>query len=140
MLKSGSLITARLTTDQGKDVFAISGSIHAAQSRGCHLLIKQDAKLVESAQDILEELKWPFSAYASALAVASKSDGDDELAGEASVDALLLALAFDPVGLDALQTRCGLDTADLQARLMGLELDGEVAQPPSGLFQRQSST
>ena len=135
-LKSGSLITARLTTDQGKAVFAISGSIHAAQSRGCHLLIKQDAKLVESAQDILEELKWPLSAHASALPVASKSDGDDELAGEASVDALLLALAFDPVGLDALQTRCGLDTATLQAQLLTLELDGAVGRLPGGLFQR----
>jgi DNA processing protein len=139
-LKSGSLITARLTTDQGKEVFAIPGSIHAAQSRGCHLLIKQGAKLVESAQDILEELKWPLTAHASALAVASTSDGHDEIADEAPEDALLLALGFDPVGLDALQARCGLDTADLQARLMGLELDGKVARLPGGLFQRQSST
>jgi DNA processing protein len=139
-LKSGSLITARLTTDQGKEVFAIPGSIHAAQSRGCHLLIKQGAKLVESAQDILEELNWPLTAHASALAVTSASVGDDEMADEAPEDALLLALGFDPVGLDALQARCGLDTADLQARLMGLELDGKVARLPGGLFQRQSST
>jgi DNA processing protein len=139
-LKSGSLITARLTTDQGKEVFAIPGSIHAAQSRGCHQLIKQGAKLVESAQDILEELKWPLTAHTSALAVASTSDGHDEIADEAPEDALLLALGFDPVGLDALQARCGLDTADLQARLMGLELDGKVARLPGGLFQRQSST
>jgi DNA processing protein len=139
-LKSGSLITARLATDQGKEVFAIPGSIHAAQSHGCHLLIKQGAKLVESAQDILEELQWPLTAHASAMAGASGSDGEKDLAGSASDDALLLALGFDPVGLDALQARCGLNTADLQARLMGLELDGKVARLPGGLFQRQSPT
>jgi DNA processing protein len=137
-LKSGSLITARLTTEQGKEVFAIPGSIHAAQSHGCHALIKQGAKLVESAQDILEELQWPMTAHASALAMASESGSHDALPGHASDDALLKALGFDPVGLDALQARCGLDTADLQAQLMGLELDGKVARLPGGLFQRQS--
>jgi DNA processing protein len=139
-LKSGSLITARLTTDQGKEVFAIPGSIHAAQSHGCHLLIKQGAKLVESAQDILEELRWPLTAHASASGVASAFAGHDNLAGDAPDDVLLVALGFDPVGLDALQARCGLDTADLQAQLMGLELDGKVARLPGGLFQRQSPT
>ena len=139
-LKSGSLITARLTTDQGKEVFAIPGSIHAAQSHGCHLLIKQGAKLVESAQDILEELQWPLTAHAAALSTASDSDGHGGLACNTPNDALLMALGFDPVGLDALQARCGLDTADLQAQLMGLELDGKVARLPGGLFQRQSAT
>ena len=138
-LKSGSLITARLTTDQGKEVFAIPGSIHAAQSHGCHLLIKQGAKLVESAQDILEELQWPLTAHAAALSTASDSDGHGGLACNTPNDALLMALGFDPVGLDALQARCGLDTADLQAQLMGLELDGKVARLPGGLFQRQSA-
>jgi DNA processing protein len=139
-LKSGSLITARLTTEQGKEVFAIPGSIHAAQSRGCHSLIKQGAKLVESAQDILEELQWPLTAHASASGTTSESDNHDDLLGHAPDHALLKALGFDPVGLDALQARCGLDTADLQAQLMGLELDGKVARLPGGLFQRQSPT
>jgi DNA processing protein len=139
-LKSGSLITARLTTEQGKEVFAIPGSIHAAQSRGCHALIKQGAKLVESAQDILEELQWPLSAQASASGTTSESDNHDDLPGRRPDDLLLKALGFDPVGLDALQARCGLDTADLQAQLMGLELDGKVARLPGGLFQRQSPT
>lgn len=135
-LKSGSLITARLTNEQGKDVFAIPGSIHAAQSRGCHALIKQGAKLVESAQDILEELKWPtgLSGITNTIADSVLSKGSSDLFETNS--ALLEALGFDPVGLDALQARCGLDAAELQAQLMGLELDGQVARLPGGLFQR----
>jgi DNA processing protein len=135
-LQSGSLITARLTSEQGKDVFAIPGSIHAAQSRGCHALIKQGAKLVESAQDILEELQG-FSA--GSVTTAHPVSQPDTPGDENSVDGpalLLTALGFDPVGLDALQGRTRLTTADLQARLMTLELDGQVARLPGGLFQR----
>ena len=124
-LKSGSLITARLSAEQGKDVFAIPGSIHASQSRGCHALIKQGAKLVESVQDVLEELH-----------LTGVTDQTTPEAVPAPVDDLLQHLGFDPVGLDALQARCGLDTADLQAQLMALELDGKVARLPGGLFQR----
>jgi DNA processing protein len=130
-LKSGSLITARLSSEQGKDVFAIPGSIHAAQSRGCHALIKQGAKLVESAQDILEELQG-FSAMPSATQADTPGDGNS-VEGHA---VLLDALGFDPVGLDALQGRTRLETADLQAQLMTLEIDGQVARLPGGLFQR----
>jgi DNA processing protein len=129
-LKSGSLITARLAAEQGKEVFAIPGSIHSTQSRGCHALIKQGAKLVESAADILEELR-----IDAPQRVADLADDDDE-AQEAGADALLQALGFDPVGLDALQARTGLGTASLQAQLTTLELDGEVARLPGGLFQR----
>lgn len=135
-LKSGSLITARLTSEQGKDVFAIPGSIHAAQSRGCHALIKQGAKLVESAQDILEELKWPMGAPSATTSVADGADSKRATGLFDENSGLLTALGFDPVGLDALQARCGLDTSDLQAQLMGLELDGDVARLPGGLFQR----
>jgi len=134
-LKSGSLITARLSNEQGKDVFAIPGSIHAAQSRGCHALIKQGAKLVESASDVLEELAWPvlqndanvIAANADPVRVSGQFDHEP---------GLLDALGFDPVGLDALQARSGLDAAALQAGLMGLELDGLVARLAGGLFQR----
>jgi len=136
-LKSGSLITARLTNEQGKEVFAIPGSIHAAQSRGCHALIKQGAKLVESAQDIFDELKWLDGPSHDTKLIAG--DADTERSGglfEHDIG-LLTGLGFDPVGLDALQARTGLDAASLQAQLMSLELDGLVARLPGGLFQRQ---
>lgn len=135
-LKSGSLITARLTTEQGKEVFAIPGSIHAAQSRGCHALIKQGAKLVESAHDILEELKWPLHRQDAIYSIASDADRITANDHFDDYSVLLNALGFDPVGLDALQARCGLEAAELQAQLLGLELDGKVARLPGGLFQR----
>jgi DNA processing protein len=135
-LKSGSLISARLTVEQGKEVFAIPGSIHAAQSRGCHALIKQGAKLVESAQDILEELKWQVPSLDATSSIATNLNKESARGLFPDQNSLLSALGFDPVGLDALQARCGMDTADLQAQLMGLELDGQVARLPGGLFQR----
>ncbi|MDT4833743.1 dprA: DNA protecting protein DprA [compost metagenome] len=128
-LKSGSLITARLAAEQGREVFAIPGSIHAPQSRGCHALIRQGAKLVESAQDILEDLRMVGPRDLSATP-ADADEGDRP-------DSLLDAMGFDPVSLDALQARTGLDTAHLQARLLELELDGMVGRLPGGLFQRQ---
>lgn len=130
-LKSGSLITAREASEQGKEVFAIPGSIHSTQTRGCHALIKQGAKLVESAQDVLEELRWDDGAGPAT------NHGADIACGPAPEDTpVLRALGFDPVGLDALQARTGIDTARLQAQLMALELQGEVARLPGGLFQR----
>jgi DNA processing protein len=126
-LQSGSLITARLAAEQGKEVFAIPGSIHATQSRGCHALIRQGAKLVESAQDVLEDLPGMGTIPPPAATSSPQTDTDD---------ALLQALGLDPVSLDALQARTGLDIATLQARLMALELDGRVARLPGGLLQR----
>jgi len=137
-LQSGSLITARLTAEQGKDVFAIPGSIHAAQSRGCHALIKQGAKLVESAQDVLEELQGfnALSVTTDFSAVQKDTPNMDSTA--VTNHTLLQAIGFDPVGLDALQGRTQLKTSDLQAQLMALEINGQVARLPGGLFQRMS--
>jgi DNA processing protein len=127
-LQSGSLITARLAAEQGKDVFAIPGSIHSPQARGCHALLKQGAKLVETAQDVLEELRVPsVNVPADAAGSAPPSLREDDL---------LSALGFDPVALDALVARTGLAPAQLQARLLELELQGHVARLPGGLFQR----
>lgn len=125
-LKSGSLITARLANEAGRDVFAIPGSIHSPQSRGCHALIKQGAKLVETAQDILEELRL-LGAAAGSPQTADPAPADDPL---------LTALGFDPVTLDALAARTSLSAAELSIRLLGLELDGLIARLPGQLFQR----
>ncbi len=125
-LQSGSLITARLANEAGRDVFAIPGSIHSPQSRGCHALIKQGAKLVETAQDILEELR-PLGAAAASPVDATPAQTDDPL---------LTALGFDPVTLDALAARTGWSAAELSTRLLGLELDGLIARLPGQLFQR----
>ena len=135
-LKSGSLITARLSSEQGKDVFAIPGSIHSTQSRGCHALIKQGAKLVESAQDVLEDMKIVSGLESATDLIADGAYATGASACFGSEKALLDAIGFDPVGLDALQARCGLQTAALQAQLMTLELDGLLARLPGGLFQR----
>ncbi|MEO8152597.1 MAG: DNA-processing protein DprA [Rhizobacter sp.] len=129
-LQSGSLITARLASEAGRDVFAIPGSIHSPQSRGCHALIKQGAKLVETAQDILEEL--PQSALAN-------TSSTDPISTTENLDPLLQALGFDPVNLDALIARTGLPAALLSTRLLEFELAGEVARLPGQLFQRVST-
>lgn len=125
-LRSGSLITARLAVEQGREVFAIPGSIHSPQSRGCHALIRQGAKLVESVGDVLEELR---------LADAPRPSMPEAL-DEATETALLRELGFDPVSLDALCARTGFNPAMLQAQLLELELAGRIARLPGGLFQR----
>ncbi|MFP8836009.1 DNA-processing protein DprA [Hydrogenophaga sp. XSHU_21] len=145
-LQSGSLITARLASEMGREVFAIPGSIHSTQSRGCHALIRQGAKLVESAEDILEELRPQTPARHTAATQTTTptaevdADPDTEDTPPASTgDALLDALGHDPVGLDCLAARTGLDTPHLQARLLELELQGLVARLPGGLLQRQGA-
>jgi DNA processing protein len=121
--QSGSLITARMALEQGRDVFAIPGSIHSVLAKGCHQLIKQGAKLVESAQDILEELQGihPVAAPASV----AQPQGE-----------LLAALGFGPVDADTLMLRTGLDAATLSAQLLELELAGLLECLPGGRFQR----
>jgi len=124
-LQSGSLITARLAAEYGREVFAIPGSIHAPQSRGCHVLLKQGAKLVDGAQDILEELR-----LSAPLQPTGHSDAPKR------ADPLLEALGLDPLTLDALAERVGIAPAELNARLLELELEGLVARLPGRRFQR----
>ncbi len=131
-LQSGSLITARLASEQGREVFAIPGSIHAPQAKGCHALLRQGAKLVETAADILDELQginMPVSPTPQAQAAIKTKVSEQE-------PELLQALGHDPMPLDTLMARTGWDAAHLQAQLMELELDGMVARLPGGLFQR----
>jgi DNA processing protein len=129
-LQSGSLITARIAAEQGKEVFAIPGSIHSPHARGCHALLRQGAKLVESAQDVLEDLRFVLPGAAAAATPAEAPEGEDPL---------LEAMGYDPIGLDALIARTGIPTAKLQAQLLELELAGQVARLPGGLFQRLAS-
>jgi DNA processing protein len=131
-LRSGSLITARLASEAGREVFAIPGSIHAPQAKGCHALLKQGAKLVESAEDILEELLGPAAPRQATLPLAAPAGNEP-----APADPLLAALGPDPVTLDALQARTGWPTADLLARLLDFELAGQVARLPGGLYQQR---
>lgn len=162
---SGSLITARVAAEQGREVFAIPGSIHIPQSRGCHALIRQGAKLVESAHDILEELRSdplpppkprtppkarkPPQPNPNAPLLQIKQINQNNQNNQINVinqhndalpeNPLLIALGFDPVGLDALVARTGLETAALLVQLLELELEGAVARLPGGLFQQMES-
>lgn len=128
-LQSGSLITARMAGEQGKEVMAIPGSIDAPQSQGCHRLIVEGARLVGSVQDVLEALgDCPEPSQGLPSIPKGLTDPQDQV--------LLQALGFEPTAFDALQQRCGWPTDRLQARLFELELAGEVAHVPGGGWQR----
>jgi DNA processing protein len=127
------LITAALAADAGREVFAIPGSIHSPQSRGCHALIRQGAKLVETAQDVLDELEGDLFRGAAAAASAPAA------ADDAHADPVLEALGYEPSDLDALLSRTGLPAGTLSARLLELELVGRVARLPGGLYQRRAT-
>lgn len=126
-LQSGSLITARFAAEQGREVFAIPGSIHSPLSKGCHALIKQGAKLVESAQDILEELP---GAPLTALPAPARSPE--------SGHSLLQHMGHDPVDIDTLAARSGLTSDSVCAMLLQMELEGAVASLAGGRYQRLS--
>lgn len=126
---SGSLITARLAAEQGREVFAIPGSIHSPHSRGCHKLIREGAKLVETVQDVLDELTWSLPAGATPA-------GACEATPQGHV--LLQSMGFDPCNLDELVERSGLTADVVSVMLFHLELDGQVATLPGGRYQRIS--
>ncbi|MEI7430187.1 MAG: DNA-processing protein DprA [Betaproteobacteria bacterium] len=123
-IESGSLITARLACEQDREVFAIPGSIHSPQSRGCHKLIKQGAKLVETAQDVLEELH---------LNINSTHPEHSFTASEVN---FLTNMGFDPCGLDDLAFRTGLTADAISVQLLQMELQGRVAVLPGGRYQQ----
>jgi len=125
-LRSGSLITARLAADVGRDVFAIPGSIHSPLSKGCHRLIREGAKLVESAHDVAEDLGLERLAAASAASLVEPGPHAD----------LLALVGHDPVGLDTLAERTGRDAASLAAALLELELAQDIERLPGNRYQR----
>jgi len=130
-LFSGSLITARLAAEQGREVFAIPGSIHSPVAKGCHALIKQGAKLVENADDVLQEL--------SGSAISPSISPSRSAAKPAAVEEeheLLTHLGHDPASMDQLCGRSGLTPQEVSAMLLTLELDGKVASLPGGRYQR----
>lgn len=131
-LESGSLITARLALEHGREIFAIPGSIHSPLARGCHALVRQGAKLVETANDVIEEL--------GALAQWSRTQPPARPVADKTfpppIQDLLVCLGHDPVTLDALIERSGLTTDAVSSMLVTLELEGVVATMPGGRFQR----
>ncbi len=145
-IESGSLITARMALECGREVFAMPGSIHSPQSRGCHRLIQEGAKLVETGDDVLRELRLePGSGAArlsapgtSLFAAADDAEAEAEAAGPDA--ALIAALGHDPVTFDVLAARTGLPSERLSARLLELELSGQVQRLPGGLLQRRVAT
>lgn len=128
-LASGSLITARLAAEQGRDVFAIPGSIHSPLAKGCHRLIKQGAKLVDDVQDVLDEL---------GLGGGAAQRRDPAASCDEATRRVLEALGYDPCTVDQLSERSGLTPDRLYAMLLQLELDGMVTPVPGGRFQRAS--
>lgn len=133
-VQSGSLITARLAAEQGREVFAIPGSIHSPLSKGCHQLIKQGAKLVDCIQDITDEL-----GLLDTSANKASMDDSDESAGDTAHPThqhLLHVMAFDPISMDALVERSGLTSEQLSAILLMLELEGKITSLPGGRYQQ----
>ena len=150
--ESGSLITARLAAEMGREVMAVPGSIDNPHSKGCHKLIKEGAKLVECLDDILQECpqllqKAPVSSYSiyketdessakGATEPLQTAERPSETMDESGKDELLAAMGYDPVHPDSLAQSLGLPAADVYARLLELELDGQIAAMTGGRYQR----
>lgn len=135
-LYSGSLITARLALEQGREVMAIPGSIHSPLSKGCHALIKQGAKLIENIQDILDELNCVPERIADTLQTDLEQENTVDHAHNDS--ALLTCLGHDATDIDTLCERSGLTAEVVSATLLMLELEGKIGSLPGGRYQRIS--
>lgn len=147
-VRSGSLITARLAAEQGREVFAIPGSIHNPLARGCHQLLRQGAKLVETCDDIFAELRALVGALAPALQAAVSDERNSPTAGQEShiagapvldkaYEILLDALGFEPAGVDTLVERTGFAADEVASMLLILELDGKLESRPGGRYVRR---
>ena len=135
--RSGSLATARCAAEQGREVFAVPGSIHSPQSRGCHALLRQGAVLVENADDVLSELKIPLENQLVGIPSHSPNpfaDGRSRLDNPREI--LLDALGFEPTSLDALIASTGLSSTSVASLLLALELEGRVASDAAGRYFR----
>ena len=132
--RSGSLITARLATEAGREVFAIPGSIHNPQAKGCHQLIRQGAKLVDQASDIIDDI-------GSLLGYVAQQVDSTSMTAEQSLDQeyqqLLDIIGYDPVSIDTLVERSGLTIEQLSSMLLILELNDHIQPAPGGLYSRR---
>lgn len=133
-VKSGSLITARLAAEQGREVFAIPGSIQNPLSRGCHQLLQQGAKLVENVTDILEELG-PLATWASESLVPQSHESSSNNHLVTNQNAVIENMGFEPISIDTLVERCGLTPEVVSSMLLSLELQGRVTST-GGLYSR----
>jgi DNA processing protein len=147
-VRSGSLITARLAAEQGREVFAIPGSIHNPLTRGCHQLIRQGAKLIETCDDIFAELRSLAGVLAPVLQAAVPPEREasatgpvsDEAAGpllDKAYEILLDALGFEPASVDVLVERTGFAADEVASMLLILELDGRLESRPGGRYVRR---
>jgi DNA processing protein len=135
--QSGSLITARLASEQGREVFAIPGSIHNPQARGCHTLIQQGAKLVGAAQDIIEEIGALTGVLTSPQPTIQETNSTADHDHDPEYNLLFNALSFDPVSVDEIVTRTGLTAEVVSSMLLLLELEGHVSSAPGGTYCRK---
>ena len=138
-VRSGSLITARLAAEQGREVFAIPGSIHNPLARGCHQLLRQGAQLVETVDDIFAELRALVGALAPALQAAVEPESHAAAAPvlDKAYEILLDALGFEPAGVDTLVQRTGFAADEVASMLLILELDGKLESRPGGRYVRR---
>ncbi len=134
-LRSGSLISARYALEQGREVFAIPGSIHNPLARGCHHLIRQGAKLVETAQDVIDELGALAGACLQATA-GPDTDSDQPPELDQEYSQLLDYMGFDATSVDILVEKAGLTPAEVSSMLLQLEMCGFIASSPGGIYNR----
>ena len=134
--RSGSLITARLALDQNRDVFAIPGSIHSSLSKGCHALIKQGAKLVESAEDVLEELRPAMTRHSGPDVAPLARGAPPTWQLEPALQHVLDTMGYDPVEINLLAERATLDAPSVAAHLLALEMAGMVESLPGARYRR----
>lgn len=131
-IHSGSQITARLAAEQGREVFAIPGSIHSPMAKGCHQLIKQGAKLVDCIQDIIEELKLDAQSNNAPTQETTETSQEENTEN----DPLLKIMGHDPISLENIIQLSGMPAHLVSSSLMMLELDGKIATLKGGLYQR----